>query len=145
VGCTILSFKVRKEGKRERGREGRRMACHDINEQLRSIFVLCEGVFALYPSLPPFLEKSRHSTLLLPPSLPASLPPSLDLDELKLGKDMLTYVKYEDLIRSPVGVLEKIYKVGREGGKEGGPGLGGGEGGWGREGGRQGGREGLEE
>ncbi|KAM3573477.1 hypothetical protein VYU27_004520, partial [Nannochloropsis oceanica] len=33
-----------------------------------------------------------------------------DLDELKLGKDMLTYVKYEDLIRSPVGVLEKIYK-----------------------------------
>ncbi|EWM28507.1 hypothetical protein Naga_100058g18 [Nannochloropsis gaditana] len=33
-----------------------------------------------------------------------------DLDELGLGKDVLTYVKYEDLMRSPVGVVEKIYK-----------------------------------
>lgn len=27
-----------------------------------------------------------------------------DLDELKLGKDVLTYVKYEDLMQAPVQV-----------------------------------------
>jgi len=32
---------------------------------------------------------------------------------------MLTYVKYEDLVQSPVGVVQKIYKVGRDGGRGG--------------------------
>lgn len=54
---------------------------------------------------------SSLSSLL--PSLPPSTPHCVDLDELGLGKDVLTYVKYEDLMRSPVGVVEKIYKVGQ--------------------------------
>jgi hypothetical protein len=61
------------------------------------------------------LSKGLLSSLSpLLPSLPPSTPPHcVDLDELGLGKDVLTYVKYEDLMRSPVGVVEKIYKVGQ--------------------------------
>lgn len=50
------------------------------------------------PSLPTLYTRTPKPTI---------RPPSQDLDELKLGKDVLTYVKYEDLMQAPVQVREE--------------------------------------